>query len=657
LRRARGLNYTDDAARDPERDLMLSAIRAFAKSWIATLLIGLLIVSFAVFGIRDVFHARVSNAVVVAGSRTVSANDFRREFDAVRKRAEQQYGQPVTPEMAAANGLDRQVLQGLATREALAELLHRAGVRPSDNLIGAQIGKIPAFFNPVTGKFDKQQYLQRLAQNELTAPKFEAALRDEMAGQHFVSALMNNFMVPRAYSAMAAVFALESRDVSYLSVEPGAVPAPPAPTDQQLTTFMNENASQLTLPEFRVLTVARFSPQQFANLPVNEAEVRKRYEFRKDTLSTPETRSLVQIPAKDAATAQAITARLQKGEAAAAVAKSVGVDAITYENKPQSAIPDRKLAAGAFQLQPGEVGAVQGDLGLAVIKVTSATPGKAVSFEEARPAIEAELRKDAAGDKVYALTQAYDDAHQKGANLAEAAQKAGVTPITLGPVSRDGRDQQGQPLQGLPQKLTDAAFGLPAGGESEVTDAGNGEYFAVRVDKIIPPAMPSLASIRPQLAQAWTMRQLVQSLQAKADSLAARVRKGESLEAVGASAGVRLVHAPGVDRRTGEQNPLMSQEILGNAFGAKPGDVFVARGRNAIVVGRVDAIHSGDPATLAGMTEQARPQMTATVFREVGESAQAAARRAVKVRIDYNRAREAIGLQPLDAKGKPEPAK
>lgn len=637
---------------------MLSAIRAFAKSWVAAVLIGLLIVSFAIFGIRDVFRGRISNAVITAGSRTLTSADFRHEFDAMRKRAEQEMGQPVSAELAAANGLDRQVLQGLSTREAFAELLRRMGIRPADKLVAEQIAKIPAFYNSVSGKFDKQDYLQRLAQNDLTPEKFERALRDETAEQHFVGALSNGFLVPRAYSAMAAIFALESRDVSYLSVDPTSAPKPATPSDAQLTAFMKENAAQLTLPEFRILTVVRFSPQLVgANLPVDEAEVRKRYDFRKDTLSKPETRSLLQVPAKDAATAQAIAARLQKGEPAAAVAKSLGVDAIAYDDKPQSAIPDHKLAQAAFQLQPGQVSTVQGDLGLAVVKVTSVTPGKTVSFEEARPAIEAELRKDAAAEKVYAQTQAYDDAHQKGANLSEAAQKAGVAATTLGPISRDGHNPQGQPAQGLPPKLLDTAFGLPSGGESDVVEAGSGEYFAVRVEKVIPPAMPSLDSIKPQLTQAWMMRQLVQAMQAKAEALAARANKGESLAAIAASSGVQLIHATGIDRQSGEQNPLMSPDILANAFGRKPGEIFTARGKNAIVVGKVDAIRPGDPATLARITEQTRPQMTSTIFREIGGSAEAAARQKVKVTVDYNRAREAIGLPALNAKGQSEPAK
>lgn len=638
---------------------MLAAFRVFAKSWVAAVLIGLLIVAFAVFGIRDVFGHNVSNSVIVAGSRKISPLEFRREFEQVRKRAEQQMGQPVSAEVAAQNGLDRQVLQGLATRESFAELLRRIGIRPSDGLVRDQIAKISAFFDPVSGRFDKKQYQQRLAENELTPEKFEGALRDEMAQQHVVAALANALQAPRAYSALAAIYALENRDVTYLTIDPASVPKPADPTDAQLTAFMKENAAQLTLPEFRALTVVNFSPAQVAaNLPVDEAEVKKRYDFKKDTLSTPETRTLVQIPAKDAATAQAIVARLQKGEAPAAVAKSLGVDAITYEAKPQTAIADRKLAAAAFRLQSGQVSAVQGDLGLAVVKVDGVTPGKTVSYEEARPALEAELRKDAAAEKVYALTQAYDDAHQKGANLPEAAKKAGVATTTLGPVTKDGRDQQGQPVGGLNQKLMDTAFGLPAGGESEVVEAGNGEYFAVRVEKIIPPAMPPLASIRPQLAQAYMMREVGKAMQAKAEALAARVRKGESLDAVAASAGGKLTHVAGVDRRSGQQNPQVSPEILGNVFGGKVGDVFTARGRGfSMVVGKVDANHVGDTAQLAALTEQARPQITETIFRELGDSAQGAARVKLKTKVDYNRARAAIGLQPLTAKGEPEPAK
>jgi peptidyl-prolyl cis-trans isomerase D len=282
-----------------------------------------------------------------------------------------------------------------------------------------------------------------------------------------------------------------------------------------------------------------------------------------------------------------------------------------------------------------------------------------VTLDEIRPALEAEIRKDAATSKIDALTQAYDDAHTKGANLAEAAQKAGVPVIEVPPVAKQGLDQQGKPVAGLSQKILDTAFSLPAGGESELVDAGNGEYFAVRVDKMVPPAMPALADVKPQLTRAWMMRDLVTRLQAKAEELAARVKKGESLEAVAASAHLKVIPVTGLTRQSASQNQSIPQEVLAQAFTGKLGDVFTARDPQVgFVVGRIQAIRPGDPATLARAAEESRGQMSVAYVREMQSGAEAAARQEIKVKLDPERARAALGVEPSAGKpgGKPGPA-
>ena len=132
---------------------MLSAIRAFAKSWVATVLFGLLIVSFVVFGIgnRDLLHPKITNSVITAGDRSIGPAEFKRDFDGYIGRLQQQMNQQITPELAAANGLDQRVAQGLASSEAFAAYLTKIGVRPSDKLTAGEIQKIPAFFDQVLG--------------------------------------------------------------------------------------------------------------------------------------------------------------------------------------------------------------------------------------------------------------------------------------------------------------------------------------------------------------------------------------------------------------------------------------------------------------------------------------------------------------------------
>ena len=633
---------------------MLAAIRRFAKSWVATLLFGLLIVSFVVFGVsnKTLLQPRGGDAVITAGDRQISPAAYKRQFERFKGQVEQQVHQPITAEMAVANGLDRQVLQGLAANEAFAALVTKAGVRPSDKLIAAQIQKIPAFFDQVSGRFDQKAFKQKLAENGLTPPAFDAELRDEISQAHVGSGLVAGLRAPRASAAMAAIYTLESRDIAYFVIEPGKVTQPTPPTDAQLSQFMQENAQRLTRPEFRALTVVRFSPAGVsAGGPVDEAEVQKRFNFRKDTLSTPESRTVIQAPTKDAATAAQIAQRLTKGEDPAAVAKSLGVETITYANKPQSAIPDRKIGAAAFATPSGQVVTVKGDLGLAVIKVLGVTPGKAVTLEQLRPALEAEIRKEAAAEKVYAQTQAYDDAVKTGATLTQAAAKAGVAAVSIGPMTRQGRDEKGQPVPGLSQKLVEAAWALPAGGESEVEDTGDGEFFAVRVEKITPPAMPALAEIRPMLAQAWTQRELAARMQTRADELAARVKKGETLDAVATSAGATVARLPGIDKQNAGKQQVLSQDMLAKTFTSKPGDVFTAPFSHfAFVVGKLENVHAGDPAAIAQAVDRIRPQMSVGFFRELGETAKTASRQKIKVTIDANKAREAIGLEPLDIK-------
>jgi hypothetical protein len=246
---------------------------------------------------------------------------------------------------------------------------------------------------------------------------------------------------------------------------------------------------------------------------VPEADIVKTYNFRKDTLGTAETRSFVQIVAPDAKAAAVIAQRLAKGDQPAIVASAYGKQPVMIDSKPKSALPDRKVADAVFALAAGQVSApINGDLGVSVVKLTKINPATMPSLESQRPAIEAELKAQAAQAKAYEQTQTYQDAHDGGANLIDAATKAGALVLTTAPIAANGVDQSGQPVPGLTPDALKTAFELPAGGESELIEAGKGEYFAVRVEKVIPSALPPLAEIREPLAQQWMLETLLERM-------------------------------------------------------------------------------------------------------------------------------------------------
>jgi peptidyl-prolyl cis-trans isomerase D len=632
---------------------MLAGFRSFAKSPFAVVLFGLLIVSFAVFGISDVFRHPPGKWVIAAGSRNTSPDDFKARFEAYRKQQQAQ-GQTITPDVAVAQGVDRQMLQQLALQESLAELTRKMGVRPSDKLVGdtlrQQLASLPAGqrpFDPISGKFDTKMYQRLLAQNDLTPARYEASLRDDIAQTHLFSAMATSLRAPRIYSALQAAYGLEGRDLAAFAISPAIVEKPPAPTDAQLQAFMKEHAAQLTRPETRVLSVTRISAKALENtVTVPEADVVKTFNFRKDTLGVAEARSFVQIVAPDAKAAAVIAQRLAKGDQPAVVASAYGKQPVMIEAKPKSALPDRKVADAVFGLADGQVSApIVGDLGVSVVKVTKIVPATIPTLDSQRAAITADLKVKAAQDKAYEQTQTYQDAHDGGANLIDSATKAGALVLTTAPISAQGADQSGQPVPGLTPDILKTAFELSAGGESDMIPADKGEYFAVRVEKIIPSAMPPLAEIRAPLAQQWTITQLLERMKAKADELAARVKKGESLEAVAASAGTKVQRVPNISRENARQFQGLGRDLLVATFGAKPGAPFTSRApQGGYLVGVVEKIHPGSVAQVAQITNAMRAQDSQGLFRSVGMAAQESAKTQLKTKVNLTLAREAIGV-------------
>ena len=632
---------------------MLAGFRSFAKSPYAVVLFGLLIISFAVFGISDVFKGPTGKWVIAAGSRSMTPDDFKARFETYRKQQQAQ-GQIVTPDLAVEAGIDRQMLQQLALQESMAALIYKMGVRPSDKLVGdilreqmAALSPGQRPFDPITGKFDATMYQALLAQNELTPARYEASLRDDIAQTQMLAAVAGGLRAPRVYSALQAAYGLEARDLAAFAINPASIEKPAPPTDAQLQAFMKEHAEQLTRPETRVLSVARFSAKALEpSATINEADVVKTFNFRKDTLGAAETRSYVQVIAPDAKAAVVIAQRLAKGDQPAVVASAYGKQPLMIDSRPKSALPDAKVAAAVFALAEGQVSPpIAGDLGVSVVKLTKINPPTVPTLESLRPAIEAELKAQAAQAKAYEQTQTYQDAHDGGANLLDAATKAGALVLTTAPVAAQGVDQTGQPVPGLTPDVLKTAFDLPSGGESELIEAGKGEYYAVRVEKVIPKALPPLAEIKPELAQQWMITKLLERMKAKADELGARVKKGESMEAVAAAAGSNVQRVPNITRENARQFQGLGRDLLIATFGAKPGEPFTTRApQGGFLVAKVEAVRPGSVPQMARISEAMRGQASQGLLRDVSLAAQDAAKTQLKTKVNLDLARQAIGV-------------
>jgi peptidyl-prolyl cis-trans isomerase D len=645
---------------------MLAGFRAFAKSWAAKVLLGVLALAFVIWGGAGAGQMRAgsSSDVVRAGHHTVGAKDYKRIVAGALQSLSQQQGRSVSVQEAIQADFDQDLLRQLGEATSLWEVVRRLGVRPSDRLVGQQIAKIQAFINPATGKFDKTLYENLLRQNGFDTKadqnKFVEQLGDEFAEAQFNAGLLAGLVPPKTYGAVMASQIVQQRDAEYFTIAPSAIGAPPQPTDAQLSDMMKQMGPQLQRPETRLISLVRLSQAAFAPaMSVDQAAVQKAYEQRKATLSTPEKRAFVQINLRSPADASVLSARLARGEDPAAAAQAIGAQAITFPDSEKPAIPDPAVANAVFSLQAGQTsGPIKGQAGLAIVRVTRVTPGKTKTLDEARGDIEQELRQEAARQKVFDMARKYTDARESGADLAKAAAAAGATLYTIGPVNAQGQNQKtGQPTPSLTPQMLKDAFSKASGSETDLVDIGGGEYYALRVDQVIPSSMPPLAEIRQPLAQLWMQQEMQKRMVARGEQLIAQVKAGKSLEAVAASSGSTVQRVSNLTRLTAaQQQTSLGRDMLMSIFSRKPGELFTAGGPGGLMVARISAVRPGNPGNIAALAQMTNGQAVQGMSAEMRQFVLSAAQHRIKPKIDRNKGLTALGVDPASVAAASAPA-
>lgn len=637
---------------------MLTAFRNFAKSpWAIGLLVLLALGLLITGGTQmDVLANLGPKHVISAGDRSVDGPEFQADMERIRASAQEQSGQAVSFEQLVGEG--GQLVQYLRQRSQQLGFMAwawDAGVRPGKELVLRQIRQAPGFFDSVTGRFSEEQYRSVLAENNATPEIFEEQLRDEVVTRHFGAAMGAGARLPRVYGAVLANQAMETRDGRWFTVTQAMAGRAPAPTDAQLTAFMNQNAARLRQPEFRSGTLVLFDNPADVSGAIPEERIQERFEFRRESLSRPERRTFVTLTAPTQAAAERIAAALRAGQAPEAVGQANNLQPARYADTPRSAVSDPAVAAAVFGLAEGQVSdPVRARVGFVVARVTGVTPGQAVTLPEVRDQVVQELRQEAARAAVFERVEAYDKARQEGKSLEAAVAEVGARTLQIPLVTREGRSRE-QPGFTAPPQLLDAMWSLGANAVSEVVEAGGGQYFVVRVDRIVPPALPSLAEpgVRAQLAAAWTAQENARLLSTRVEALASRIRRGEDLAAVAASVGANVTTATGVSR----QDQARGQGVLAGLFTAGRNEVFSQQqSEDSFVIGRTDRITPPNPTLAARMAEQFRARMAPDSLSALGETAVVAASERVGAEYDEAEARRALGLEAAPAAAPAAPA-
>lgn len=529
---------------------MMDSMRNAAKSWVAKLLIGLLAVSFGVWGIADVFRGGSAGVLATVGEREITPEAYSQAFQDYLQNYSRQTGQGLTPEEARSLGIDRAILQQLLQSAALDNEADKLNLGVSDAYL-AREAMTNQVFHDSSGKFDAERFRQVLAQNGLSEAAFFAGERQRMLRQALTDTAGSGFPVGLGLVEAQFRYANEQRDARYFVVTSQESEIQP-PTDEEIKKEYEARPALYTAPEYRVVAAMKAEPADVASrVTLTEEEVAQGYERFKPEYFTPERRTVLQITFPSLEEAQAAKAKLDSGTDFMALAKERGFSEadVTFADKARTDFLDKAIADAAFSLPENQVSApVKGALATALLKVVKITPEHQATLEEVKPKLEERLRLERAGEEIQSIYDSVEDARAAQTPFEEIASKAGI-PFTLIPATdAQGKDRDGKDIA-MPHKaeLLQAAFSSDVGVENDAISLDNG-YVWYEVREVIPSAVKPLEAVKEQARAAVVAAKLRALSEEKAKKLVERAEAGARLEDLAAEAQAQVQTAQGLRR-------------------------------------------------------------------------------------------------------------
>ncbi|MEQ8433956.1 MAG: SurA N-terminal domain-containing protein [Oceanicaulis sp.] len=629
---------------------MLSAIRSAARSpLIGGFIIALLIAAFALFGVTDIFRTGGTAAVIV-GPERVGVQEVSRAYERQLQQIQRENNR-FTREQAEELGLGDRIVDVLTAQAALDAKAGELGLSLSDEQLLSSLRSIQAFQNPFTNAFDREAYLSVLNQNgypgQMGARMFEAQLAEELSRGQLIDAVLGGVRAPAVMASARRAFEQERRRVRALLLPPSLAGDVGDPTDEQLSSFITENAQAFTRPEARRFTLVRVTPDMFqADVEISEEDVQALYDFRVETgeLAPPATRSFTQWSAPDQATAQAAATRIAGGESASDVSADLGLgEPVEFTEVEAFQVPDAGVADAVFAQGEGDVTAVESRLGWQVVRVTAANDPAIPTLEDVRADLEQFLAGDQSEADMLDALGVFEEARVGGATLEEAARAASLPAERFDLITQRGQSLEGQTAATLSQtpEILETVFTLPEGFPGDVTGYGENGYFVARVDAIEESRLPTVDEVREQASAFWRARQVDDALTAIVEDAMARAEGGESLESIALSiGGGSEVEIATLGR--GETAGPFNEQLVSAAFSASEGQPFQARAGDqrtrAIAVVSDILAPSGDP-----VAPERRAALTTELSDDLADALESAVLASYEIRRDQLLIDQALG--------------
>ncbi len=603
---------------------MLNFLRKGVKSLPAKILIGLLVVSFAVWGIGDIFSFRLDTRVAKVGDTEIPAQRFAQALSREQSRISRQAGQLVSYDMLRAAGLDRRILGGLIRDAAFEEEMTALGIAAPDEAVNDAIRSDATFQGP-DGQFSPQAYQLFLAQQGFSPAEFEALIRALLTRQVLTETAEAAMLPAPGAGARVAAYQGESRGVTMLTLTLDMAPDPGAPDEGALRAFYEANAPMFTEPERRWGEYLHVDAAKLrAELTPDEATLRADYEANIDAYSVEESRVIDQIAIPDRVAAEAAMARLVSGDATfESLGAEFGLEAddLSLGQVTRSDLPEIAAALIFDESEPGIVGPVELPAGFAVYRIREITQGGAVPFEVVRGRIAERLANDELLVRAPEIANQIEELRAEGLSMPKTAGRSGVTYGTFDGLARDTTLAGGAGAEAVAASapFIGEVFAALDTEERDLVETPEGGYLLIMIERIEPSALQPLDKVRDRAIAAWQTAERLKAIETQGAQLAARLGQDASIWEIGEELNVVSFPLAPFTRMTPPPalpGALVEQVFrAGNAAGASaPND-----DGTQVIVAQVSSITALGPAAMAATSAGVERALTDSLKKDMAE--------------------------------------
>jgi len=533
-------------------------MRKASSNWLGKIVMavvmGVLIVSFGIWGIADIFKGFGQSSLAKVGGTEISTDQFRQIYTDKLQQLGRQFGRPLTMDQARAFGLDRQVLQQTIAEAALDEEARRMGLGQSEAETMRMIYNDPNF-KGLSGTFEPARFQSTIRQFGFTEQRYLAEQRRVGLRRQIAGTITAGLEPPKVLIDALTRFQNEQRSADYVKLDAAQAGTIETPSPETLAAYFDDHKTQFRAPEYRKLSFVVVSPEEIGKWSeVSDEDAKKIFEQRRDKIGTPEKREVQQMVFPTMEEAFTARGRITSGTSFDDIAKerNLNLSDVDLGMITKSAIIDPAIADSAFSLPSGEVSQpIQGRFGVALVKIGKIEPGVTPSYESVAALVKKEIATERARSKVAELHNKMEDERGGGASVIEAAQKLGLAAVTIDAVDRSGRTPDGQPVANIPRGLdvVSQAFTSDVGVDNDPIQL-NGGYVWYDVLGITPSRERNLDEVRGQVEAKWRDDQISTKLRAKATEMAGKLERGGTLAEEATAIGSKVETASDFRRDT-----------------------------------------------------------------------------------------------------------